>query len=127
MANKTREDDDRKKAALGEVMDKYDMEEETRKMQEGMLKDKKGPIIVNRTAPVNTPMHPGAEGALYRYPGQTNPHVFDNGETKYDVMDRGYRSAITGVPKAKLLADIGHDLRKSVQWEVENVRNAIMH
>ena len=91
-------------------MDKYEMEEETRKMQQKMAKE--GPLIINRTTPHETPLPKGAEGALYRFPGESNPHVFkDSGYTKYDIMDRGYRSAMTGVPKDKLLADIGHDLR----------------
>jgi hypothetical protein len=29
---------------------------------------------------------------------------------KFDILNRGNRASMTGVPKAKLLADIGHDL-----------------
>lgn len=40
-------------------------------------------------------------------------------------MNRGHRAAVSGVPRAKLLADIGHDLKHSVKNEVDKIRNSI--
>ncbi len=44
---------------------------------------------------------------------------------KFDILSRGSRAAVNGVPKAKLIADIGHDLKNSIKGEIERVKFAV--
>ena len=54
--------------------------------------------------------------------------MVDAGQKDYelfDILNRGKRAAVTGIPKDKLISDIGHDLKNSIKSEVDKIRSAI--
>lgn len=69
----------------------------------------------------------GAQYAQYRAREEEDPRHYDyEGDfEKFDVLNRGHRAAMSGVPRAKLISDIGHDLKHSIKHEVEKVRDSI--
>ena len=50
-----------------------------------------------------------------------NEHEYE----AFDILKRGRRAAVNGVPKDRLLADIGHDLHANLKKEIERVRFSI--
>jgi len=40
-------------------------------------------------------------------------------------MERGFRGARDGIPKDKLIQDIGHDLKNSVKFEIKKIKEAV--
>ncbi len=79
--------------------------------------------------PIQVPIPEGAKYALYKDPMETDEYDDERQQAdeynKFDVMKRSHRSAITGMTKQKLLADIGHDLKNSVKYELDKIRKAV--
>ena len=75
-----------------------------------------------RPVPVNQPS--GAQYAVYRSSDE-NDYDYTKDFEKFDVLNQGHRAAMSGVPRAKMISDIGHDLKLSIQNEVSKIRSAI--
>lgn len=68
---------------------------------------------------------PGAKYAQYKAPPDPNEYDYSQDTNKFDILDRGKRAAMSGVPKSKLIADIGHDLKSSIKNEINKIRGSI--
>ena len=79
---------------------------------------------VSYPRPIQVEQPQGAQYAQYRSSDE-NDYDYRKDFEKFDVLNRGHRAAMSGVPRAKLISDIGHDLKKSVNNEVQKIRTAI--
>ncbi|CDW72165.1 UNKNOWN [Stylonychia lemnae] len=140
---------DKKKQVLSDIMDKYQAQEIERKslMSQNMnmintmgdgggnsMQNKQygGPLnetsqmirIQEQTRPIDVEQPGGAQYAQYKS-SEDMDYDYQKDFEKFDVLNRGHRAAFSGVPRAKMISDIGHDLKHSIQNEVDKIRKSI--
>ena len=122
-------DRDKKKEKLGDIMDRYQQDEQDKRITKPQFVEDEGPVQPQRevTRPIQVEQPAGAQYAQYRQNEEDDPNHYSYGDDykKFDVLDRGHRAAMSGIPRSKLITDIGHDLKTSIKNEVSKIRSAI--
>lgn len=126
MQRKEQMEKDNKKQRLGDIMERYQSEVGSRSQSSNlpiMIKDENNPGV-SYPRPIPVPLPEGAQYAQYRSSDE-NDYDYTKDFERFDVLNKGHRAAMSGVPRAKLISDIGHDLKRSIQNEVQKIRGAI--